>query len=221
MAAPARAVSEPENGPREEILKAAESCFEYFGFRKTTVEDIAKSAGISRTTVYRFFKDRDALLSALVDKHNADLVSATLRHIEQYSRFEDILVEGVLFQLEWGSKDLFMRLLVSPEYIDIANPMIIGSDAAMDRAKPLWEPLIAAGQERGEVRADLDVSDGCRWIVLVSVIAFSRKDLLPDDTEGLRSWVREFVLPAFVIGVSGKGVSGKKPARSRRPVSGK
>lgn len=216
MAAPARAVSEPENGPREEILKAAESCFEYFGFRKTTVEDIAKAAGISRTTVYRFFKDRDALLSALVDRHNADLVSATLRHVEQYSRFEDILVEGVLFQLEWGSKDLFMKLLVSPEYIDIANPMIIGSDAAMELAKPLWEPLIVAGQERGEVRPDLDVRDGCRWIVLVTVISFSRKDLLPDDKEGLRSWVREFVLPAFVI-----GVSGKKPSRSRTAPSGK
>jgi AcrR family transcriptional regulator len=209
-----RPASRPESEPRDDILKAAESCFEYFGFRKTTVDDIAKSAGISRTTVYRFFKDRDALLGALILSHGEDLMSATRAHVEQFSSFEDILVEGMLFQIEYGHKDLFWQLLVSPDYMDIANRLIISSSAALALTTPLWEPLIAAGQERREVKADLDVHDGCRWIVLVNVIAFSRNDLVPDDTDGLRAWIRQFVLPPFTI-----GVSGKQPARSHRRPS--
>ncbi len=109
-----RPTPQSSGDPREDILKAAESCFEYFGFRKTTVDDIAKSAGISRTTVYRFFKDRDALLSALVLSHGEDLMSATRAHVEKFSAFEDILVEGMLFQIEYGRKDLFWRLARQP-----------------------------------------------------------------------------------------------------------
>jgi AcrR family transcriptional regulator len=205
-----------ESEARDDILKAAESCFEYFGFRKTTVDDIAKSAGISRTTVYRFFRDRDALLGALILNHGEDLMSATRAHVEQFSSFEDILVEGMLFQIEYGHKDLFWKLLVSPEYMDITNRLIISSSSVLALTTPVWEPLIVAGQERREVKADLDVHDGCRWIVLVNVIAFSRNDLVPDDTDGLRAWIRQFVLPPFTI-----GVSGKKPARSHPRPRGK
>lgn len=211
-----RPASQSSGEPRDDILKAAESCFEYFGFRKTTVDDIAKSAGISRTTVYRFFKDRDALLSALVLSHGEDLMAATRAHVEQFSTFEDILVEGMLFQIEYGRKDLFWRLLVSPEYMDITNRFIISSAATLALTTPLWEPLIAAGQERGEVGADLDVHDGCRWIVLVNVIAFSSNDLVPDGSDGLRAWLRQFVLPPFTI-----GVSAKQPPRSQRRPSKK
>lgn len=216
MAAPAHAASASESGPRDDILNAAESCFEYFGFRKTTVDDIAKAAGISRTTVYRFFKDRDALLSALVIRHSEDLVSATRAHVEQFSSFEDILVEGMLFQVEYGRKDMFWQLLVSPDYMELANRLLISSAEALAVTMPLWAPLIEAGQERAEVKTDLDPERGCRWIVLANVIAFSRNDLVPEDKDGLRVWIREFVLPAFII-----GVSGKKPPRSRRPSSGK
>ena len=205
-----------DSDARDDILKAAESCFEYFGFRKTTVDDIAKSAGISRTTVYRFFKDRDALLGALILNHGEDLMSATRAHVEQFTSFEDILVEGMLFQIEYGHEDLFWKLLVSPEYMDITDRLIISSSSVLALTTPLWEPLIAAGQERREVTPDLDVHDGCRWIVLVNVIAFSRNDLVPDDTDSLRAWIRQFVLPPFTI-----GVSGKKPARPRPRASGK
>ena len=35
------------------FLDAAETCFERYGVAKTTMEDIAKMAGVSRPTVYR------------------------------------------------------------------------------------------------------------------------------------------------------------------------
>jgi AcrR family transcriptional regulator len=212
---PARVESGSDSGPRDEILKAAESCFEYFGFRKSTVEDIAKAAGISRTTIYRFFKDRDALLSALVLRHSEDIVSATRAHVEQFSSFEDILVEGTIFQINFGRNDMFWQLLVSPEHMDMAERLLISSAEVLAITMPLWAPLIEAAQKRGEVRADLDPERGCRWIVLANVIAFSRNDLVPNDEANLRGWIREFVLPAFIIGVD------KKPSRPRRRPSGK
>jgi AcrR family transcriptional regulator len=58
------------------ILGAARWCFLNFGFAKTSLEDIAKRAGISRTLLYRFFKGKDEIFKAvfvdwLVAKHPA------------------------------------------------------------------------------------------------------------------------------------------------------
>lgn len=47
---------------RERILDAAIACFTQFGNDKTTLNDVARVAGLSRQTIYRYFPDRAALL---------------------------------------------------------------------------------------------------------------------------------------------------------------
>ena len=39
---------------RELLLDATERCFERYGIAKTTIDDIADEAGVSRGTVYRY-----------------------------------------------------------------------------------------------------------------------------------------------------------------------
>jgi AcrR family transcriptional regulator len=50
---------------RSKVLEAARWCFLNFGFSKTSLEDIAKRAGISRTLLYRTFKDKEAIFTAV------------------------------------------------------------------------------------------------------------------------------------------------------------
>jgi AcrR family transcriptional regulator len=47
------------------ILQAARWCFLNFGFGKTSLDDIAKRASISRTLLYRTFKDKEEIFSAV------------------------------------------------------------------------------------------------------------------------------------------------------------
>ena len=59
---------------RARVLHAARWCFLSFGFAKTSLEDIAKRADLSRTLLYRMFKDKDAIYQAvfvdwLVSRH--------------------------------------------------------------------------------------------------------------------------------------------------------
>lgn len=49
---------------RSRIVEAALWCFLNFGFAKTSMEDIAKRAGLSRSLLYRSFKDKDEIYSA-------------------------------------------------------------------------------------------------------------------------------------------------------------
>ena len=45
----------------ERILDAALELLQRWGYRKTTIEDIAKQAGVAKGTVYLHWKTRDAL----------------------------------------------------------------------------------------------------------------------------------------------------------------
>ena len=50
------------------IINAAESQFIRFGFRKTTMEDIAKAAGIGKATLYYYFKSKEDIFAEMVER---------------------------------------------------------------------------------------------------------------------------------------------------------
>lgn len=64
------------------ILQAARWCFLNFGFQKTSLDDIAKRASISRTLLYKTFKDKEDIFVAvfshwLMARHPQALQAAT------------------------------------------------------------------------------------------------------------------------------------------------
>jgi AcrR family transcriptional regulator len=55
------------------ILDAAVVEFAQHGFRRVALDDVARRAGVSRTTIYRRFTGRDELVAAVIDRENAVL----------------------------------------------------------------------------------------------------------------------------------------------------
>jgi len=59
------------------ILGAALGCFKQYGFKRTSMEDIAKAADISRPAIYNLFKNKTDVFRSLSDKfHSKTLGSA-------------------------------------------------------------------------------------------------------------------------------------------------
>ena len=70
-----------------------------WGLAKTTVEDAAREAGVSRATVYRYFPGgRDELISAVVAWEFARLLrSASTRRCRTPRRLEEVMERGIIF----------------------------------------------------------------------------------------------------------------------------
>jgi len=51
---------------REEILNGARELFERFGFKKTTMEDIARQVGKSKSALYYYYKTKEEIFEAVV-----------------------------------------------------------------------------------------------------------------------------------------------------------
>src|SRR4051812_6360047 len=79
------------------VLEAAKRCCERWGRTKTTVDDIANEAGISRATLYRMFPGgRDNLFESLRQQQTADFFVELSTHLAGASSFQDLLVRSVV-----------------------------------------------------------------------------------------------------------------------------
>lgn len=69
---------------REQLLRVAERVFAEQGYQGTSVNDVAAAAGVTRTLVYKYFKDTDELYLACVRAARAELedrfATAALAH---------------------------------------------------------------------------------------------------------------------------------------------
>lgn len=48
-------------------------CFAKRGFHQTTMHDISEQAGISVGLIYRYFENKDAVISAMADEHKSEI----------------------------------------------------------------------------------------------------------------------------------------------------
>ena len=70
----------PKEAPRAEekrvkIVTAATTLFSRYGFKRTSIDQLAAEAGVAKPTVYAYFKDKDAVFEAVVVAVCEDLIA--------------------------------------------------------------------------------------------------------------------------------------------------
>lgn len=89
--------ADDRSSQRVRIVDATLRCLAGHGTRKTTVDDIAREAGISRATLYRTFPGgKDAVLHAVVETEVARFFSGLAVVMGEAHDLEDVLVAGLV-----------------------------------------------------------------------------------------------------------------------------
>ncbi|CAJ1585593.1 helix-turn-helix domain-containing protein [[Mycobacterium] wendilense] len=76
------------------ILDAAVVEFERHGFRRVALDEVARRAKVSRTTIYRRFAGRDELVAAVIDRENEALFGEIAEHIKSAGAGANVYVEA-------------------------------------------------------------------------------------------------------------------------------
>ena len=88
----------PEGDARRRILEATYTCVARWGLSKTTVEDAARQAGLSRATVYRYFPGgRDELITAVVSWQYGEFFLRLYEEVHDAASLEEVLERGLVF----------------------------------------------------------------------------------------------------------------------------
>ncbi|WP_370248394.1 TetR/AcrR family transcriptional regulator [Nocardioides sp.] len=143
------AEQEPPTEPREAYLDAARECVLDLGWRRTTLTEVARRAGVSRMTIYRTWADRPALLADLLTREWTAVVDATAPDAARADGLVDRLVAAVR---ALRGNELFVRIVeLDPE---VLLPYLTSRRGrSQQHLIDLLEAAVAAGQAAGEVRA--------------------------------------------------------------------
>jgi AcrR family transcriptional regulator len=162
------------------------------------MDDIARKAGVSRPTIYRYFRDRDTLITAMIESRSRALFKEASKFLKCRTSFQDQLVNGLVYLVDHGRKDPIIRVLVNPEHMDLAMRLVgEGTHLATKLTKEMWEPYIERAKESGELRRDLDVDDACAWLALVQLMLVGRLDFSNPDDPSHSKLLTSYLLPAF------------------------
>jgi len=178
------------------VADAALACFSRWGVAKTTLEDIAREAGVSRATVYRLFPGgKDVVLDAVAGRELARFFDGLRAELDRTGAdLEDLLVAGVTYTSRAIREHAALQFLLAHEP-EVILPLVAFDrlDVVLDHAAAFCGPWLEphVGQEWAPRAAE--------WVTRM-VLSYS---LVPSDGFDLateadaRRFVRSFVLPGL------------------------
>lgn len=193
-------MSSPE--ARARVLQGALDCVARQGFAGTTVTDVARAAGVSRATVYRWFPGgRDEIFRATVAAEVARFYGAMAAAVADAPDLATTVERALAFahrELR-GNAALQTLLETEPEpllrFLDHAYPATLGW--VTDHLRSVLGAEAVAGRVRPGV--DLDQAAGFVATVGISVMATpGRCDLA--DPVAVAAFVRQELLAGILVG---------------------
>jgi AcrR family transcriptional regulator len=141
--------SEAAPAPRDGYLDAARECILDVGWRRTTLTEVARRAGVSRMTIYRAWADMPTLLGDLMTREWTDVVAAQPTSGAGADDVADGLVATVRALRD---NELFVRIVeLDPELL---LPYLLARRGRSQEAiAALLAVRIREGQAAGTVRA--------------------------------------------------------------------
>jgi AcrR family transcriptional regulator len=141
---------------RDAYLDAARDCILDVGWRRTTLTEVARRAGVSRMTIYRSWSDMGQLLGDLMTREWGDLVASAASGAGEAGPVERIVGTAIRTVAALRDNELFVRIVeLDPELL---LPYLLSRRGRSQQA--ILERLAAQlreGQAAGEVRrADPD-----------------------------------------------------------------
>jgi AcrR family transcriptional regulator len=175
-----------EREKRRLILRAAITVFARSGYHTSRVADVAKEAGVAYGLVYHYFGSKEDLLETIFRRTWARMLEA-VEAVEQEGApaREQLAAVAKIVLGAWQVDPDLVRVLVR----EVARSPQLGREVdEIQHAFAALERIVAGGQERGELRADVDPRLAA-WILygaleeILTGWVFERLPASPEDVE--------------------------------------
>lgn len=165
------------------LLNAARKCVLAVGVRRTTLAEIARTAKVSRMTLYRRFPDVRSVLAALMTREFGELLRrASAEGSDAPTARERLVVIASAGVGALSTDQLFRTLLdVDPELV---LPYIVARFGQTQQfAEQVLRSLLDAGHADGSVRVTDLMTQARAILLIVQSYAFSLRPATTDVSE--------------------------------------
>ncbi|HEY4123321.1 MAG TPA: TetR/AcrR family transcriptional regulator [Rhizomicrobium sp.] len=170
----------------QEILDAALVCFAEKGFAAARMDDIADQAGVTKGTIYLYFKNKEAVFKALVRESIGVRVDEILEQVRKSNApARDILRMMVsnLGTILHGNNLIVLPKIVLAEAGNFPELARFYREEIVDKGLSAIMKVISRGIERGEFRPIAPQFAARLLVAPVLIVVFWRTTFAQFDTE--------------------------------------
>jgi AcrR family transcriptional regulator len=191
--------SEPsEDTTARRVVDAATRQLELFGIQRTTMEDVARRAGVSRVTIYRHFSNKDVLVEAVVLREVRTFLDELGRFLEGIETDEERIVEGFAFTLTQLRQHTLLRRLLEGEPELFLPQLTTGAAPLIAVARGMIVEY-AAPRLPGVAREDIALGAEMGVRLMISLVLTPEGVLDLDDPARQRELAQRFLPLALLV----------------------
>lgn len=172
------------------ILDAGEQCIQRFGIRRTSMGEVARVGKLSRGSIYRHFKDKEALVEGVFRRRQEAFLNRTEAQLEKEATLLDKLTHSVLS----GREDMHEGVFASLAEIEPETVAVMFMDPRFyQRSVSFWPPHVRMAQDAREIGAGVDVGVATDLIMrlVVSLVMFPHMGVELKTRRALRNYLQK------------------------------
>ena len=115
----------------KQIIEAARKLFNKYGFKKVTMDEIAREANVTKKTVYTYFSSKEDLFKYFINEELKNMKKIVEEVEEQNSDFYETVHEGIYKLLKYMNNRKFLKNIFDEAEV-LRNPVIIENLKVLD-----------------------------------------------------------------------------------------
>jgi TetR/AcrR family transcriptional regulator, repressor for uid operon len=186
-----------EDGNRLSVVIAATDLFGRMGFRRGSMDDVARAAGISRQTIYNYFGSKAGLISEVVlyigrlTNQISDQIDFSLPPI-------DLVTHASLLRLEAAQKNELAGVLFENESSLEEFSLLDDNPHMMTLQREYWFPVFERIRQVGQLREDLDWDEAATWLTYIHRLILARPSWFGGNMKAASRYISRYVAPALI-----------------------
>ena len=154
---------------RELILKAAGDCFSRYGYDKTTLEDIGRSLGLNKASLYYYFKNKDEIFIEVVLHEAEKFISSLQSQVEGITDLEGQLSTYLVSRLYYYQDVLNLHQLTVDQVQHVQPRWQEVYKTVLQREEDFLLRILNEAKESGQIKTSEKLEDIASALLTVSI----------------------------------------------------
>jgi len=189
---------QPSRDPSQQIIEAAKQRYLTDGISSTGMKEVAQTAGVARSTLYRYFSSKDDVLVAVIKQELIDLGDDITRSLERFDTPADTLVEGLIISLQEIPKNPLINAVLASDDDTEARRVIWESDAIRDLVDHMLENFIRPSVELKILQDKVRPEIMTEWIYRILLSYLTLPSHFMKTEQELRVTLHALLIPVML-----------------------
>ncbi len=181
----------------DKIIDATVKCFQRFGIAKTSMDDIAKVAKLSRPTIYRYFASRNHLVIEVLVREIRDHTRLVVPAMRDYPYPPKAIVEGVVFAVSTAREHPYTKIVTSDAGLELMARVPGSHQILLDAMSELWLPSLTRWREAGYIRDDVKLEDLVLWLTFFMYSTLRDGSFMAITLDRVRRMMETMLVPSI------------------------